>query len=218
MTGKQKYRLILVDDHALFLCGLKGLLSRYPQLEVVGEAADGEEYLDVVAGTPCDVVLMDIDMPRMDGIKATELSVARHPDVKIITLSMHGDQEFYFRMVEAGVQGFILKNSDIDEVVTAITTVAEGGKYFSQELLTTLVRNLKTTRSETHIPEEELSEREKEILLLVCQGLSNQEIADKLFISKRTVDKHRANILEKTGSRNTANLVVYAIKNSLVEV
>ena len=216
MSGTGKYRVFIVDDHALFLSGLKGLLGRYPELEVVGEATDGAEFLDRIAQTPSDVVLMDIDMPNMDGIEATERALAENPDIRIITLSMHGDQEFYFRMVEAGAKGFILKNSDIDEVIVAIKTVADGGSYFSQELLTSLVRNLKTTRGEH--PEEHLSDREKEILLLVCQGLSNHEIAERLFISKRTVDKHRANILEKTGCRNTAHLVVYAIKNSLVEI
>lgn len=213
-TGK--YRIFLVDDHALFLSGLKGLLGRYPEFSVVGEASDGSEFLRLLPDSTCDVVLMDIDMPNMGGIEATERALEHNPDIKIITLSMHGDQEFYFRMVEAGAKGFILKNSDIDEVLAAIRTVAEGGSYFSQELLTSLVRNLKTTRNE--MPEDHLSEREKEILLLVCQGLSNHEIAEKLFISKRTVDKHRANILEKTGCRNTANLVVYAIKNAIVEI
>lgn len=129
---------------------------------------------------------------------------------------MHGDDEFYFRMVEAGAKGFILKSADIDEVVTAIRTVCDGGTYFSQELLRNLVGSLKSTRGER--PGDVLSDREKEILLLICRGMSNQEIADKLFISKRTVDKHRANILEKTGCRNTANLVVWAIKNGIAEI
>ncbi len=215
MSATGNHRIILADDHALFLSGLKGLLGRYPRMEVVGEAADGQELLDMLGSTPCDVVLMDIDMPRMGGIEATERGLSLYPGLKVITLSMHGDQEFYFRMVEAGAKGFILKDSTIDEVVAAISTVAEGGTYFSQELLTSLVRNLKSTHGEYH---DELSSREKEILLCICKGMSNQEIADKLFISKRTVDKHRSNILEKTGSKNTANLVVYAIKNSLVEI
>ncbi len=215
MSATESYRIILADDHALFLSGLRGLLGRYPEMDVVGEASDGEQFLDLLASTPCDVALVDIDMPRMGGVEATERGLVLHPDLKVITLSMHGDEEFYFRMVEAGAKGFILKDSSIDEVVAAIHTVASGGTYFSQELLTSLVHNLKSTREEHH---DELSSREKEILLCICRGLSNQEIADKLFISKRTVDKHRANIIEKTGSKNTANLVVYAIKNSLVEI
>ena len=215
-TVTKKYRVFLVDDHALFLSGLKGLLSRYRELEIVGEATNGEEFLKMLPDCGCDVVLMDIDMPGISGIQATEEALLIEPSLKIITLSMHGEEEFYFRMVEAGAKGFLLKNSDIKEVVEAIKTVAEGGTYFSQELLFSLVGSLKSTRHEQE--HEHLSEREKEILLLICKGLSNHEIGDKLFISKRTVDKHRANILEKTGCKNTANLVVYAIKSSLVEI
>lgn len=216
MNAKKSYRVILADDHALFLSGLQGLLSRRPECEVVGTASDGEECLALMERTGHDVVLMDIDMPVMDGIQATECAVARNPDEKIITLSMHGDDEFYFRMVEAGAKGFILKSADIDEVVTAIRTVCDGSTYFSQELLRNLVGSLKSTREGR--PGDVLSEREKEILLLICRGLSNQEIGERLFISKRTVDKHRANILEKTGCRNTANLVVWAIKNGIAEI
>ena len=207
MNADRSYRIILADDHALFLSGLQGLLSRRAECEVVGTAANGEECLALMQESEHDVVLMDIDMPVLDGIRATERALALNPEEKIITLSMHGDDEFYFRMVEAGAKGFM---------VTAIRTVCDGGTYFSQELLRNLVGSLKSTRGER--PGDVLSDREKEILLLICRGMSNQEIADKLFISKRTVDKHRANILEKTGCRNTANLVVWAIKNGIAEI
>ena len=166
-----------------------------------------------------DVILLDIEMPRMNGIQTAEEVLKRYPDLKIITLSMYGDEDYYFKMVSLGVKGFILKNSEIKEVVTAIETVVEGGSYFSQELLFTLVSNLKSTPTTvTDEDSEELSQRESEILLHICRGESNSEIADALFISKRTVDKHRSNILAKTGCKNTANLVVYAIKNNLVEI
>lgn len=215
-----KIKVLLVDDHALFRGGLKGLLAGSGRCEVVGEASDGIEFLQMFPGSGADVVLLDIDMPGMNGIEAAQKALEADPGLKIITLSMHGDEDYYFKMVSVGVKGFLLKSSEIDEVLTAITAVDRGGSYFSQELLRTLVGNLKTAPH--NVPEEEsadhLSERELEILLLICQGYSNQEIADKLFISKRTVDKHRANILDKTGCRNTANLVVYAIKNSLVEI
>ncbi|MCD7969236.1 MAG: response regulator transcription factor [Alistipes sp.] len=212
-------RVILVDDHSLFRRGLKGLLTASGTCTIVAEAADGQQFLDLLDHTPADVVLLDIDMPRLNGIQAAEQALARIPDLKIITLSMHGEDQYYFRMVGLGVKGFLLKNSEIDEVLSAINTVSRGGSYFSQELLQNLVGSLKTSRiPETEKDTDTLSEREREILLLICQGLSNHEIADKLFISKRTVDKHRANILDKTNCRNTANLVVYAIKNSLVEI
>lgn len=216
MSEPKSYRIILADDHALFLSGLNGLLSRRPECEVVGTAANGAECLELIRTVPHDVVLMDIDMPVMDGIEATERAVAANPDERIITLSMHAEEAFYFRMVEAGAKGFILKSAELDEVVAAIRVVCEGGSFFSQELLQHLVGSLKTSRQEQ--PEDLLSDREKEILLLICKGLSNQEIGEQLFISKRTVDKHRANILEKTGCKNTANLVVWAIKNGVVAI
>lgn len=216
MNEVKKYRVILADDHALFLSGLQSLLSRREECEVAATASNGRECLELIRTVEHDAVLMDIDMPEMNGAEATERALALNPEERIITLSMYGDDEFYFRMVEAGAKGFILKNSDIDEVVAAIRTVCEGGSYFSQELLRNLVGSLKSARNP--VPEDILSQREKEILLLICKGLSNQEIADRLFISKRTVDKHRSNILEKTECRNTANLVVWAIKNSVAEI
>ncbi len=205
-------KVLIVDDHALFRTGLRSLLEAEGIARVVGEAGNGEEFLELLG--LADVVLLDIDMPVMGGVEAAARALAIRPDLRIITLSMHGDEHYYFAMVAAGVKGFLLKNSGIDEVAVAITTVAEGGTYFSQELLQGLVGILRTTPVE----DDALSQRELEILLAVCSGLSNQEIADKLFISKRTVDKHRANIMLKTGSRNTANLVVYAIKKGLVEI
>ncbi len=209
--------MILVDDHILFREGLRGLLEHYAQVEIVAVASDGDEFLEIIErGIEVDVIFMDISMERVSGDVATQRALAIAPDLKIITLSMYGDEHYYTRMVKAGARGFLLKNSDINEVVEAIETVCEGGDYFSKELLASLRSNMHTS---DHYPlsEDLLSSRESEILVSVCQGLSNQEIADKLFISKRTVDKHRANIMEKTGCRNTANLVVYAIRNHYID-
>ena len=213
---KKMHKALLVDDHTLFRNGLRGLLRSEGIAEVVGEASDGVEFLDMLPGCDAEVVLLDIDMPRMGGSEAAARALQIDPALKIITLSMHGDEHYYFSMVAAGVKGFLLKSSGIEEVALAINVVARGGTYFSQELLQGLVGILKTSPR----PEEpdSLSERELEILLLICHGLSNHEIADRLFISKRTVDKHRANIMTKTDTKNTANLVVYAIKNGLVEI
>ncbi|MDE6482446.1 MAG: response regulator transcription factor [Rikenellaceae bacterium] len=217
MTSK---KVIIVDDHTLFRNGLKLLINNTSEFRVVGEAADGREFLDMLDndGLP-DVVLLDINMPEMDGIEAAEAALARYPGLPIITLSMYGEEDYYFKMVSLGVKGFVLKNSDIQEVVDAMESVATGGTYFSQELLVNLVSNLRSTGSSSIVSGGEiLSEREREILFLICKGLSNQEIGEELFISKRTVDKHRANILAKTNCKNTANLVVFAIKNRLVEI
>lgn len=215
MAGE--YKIFLVDDHTLFRNGLRGLIESQGIGTVVGEAADGAEFIDLLPESGAQVVLLDIDMPRMNGLEAARKALEIAPDLKIITLSMHGDEHYYFGMVSAGVKGFLLKSSEIEEVATAVDAVGQGGTYFSHELLQNLVGILKTA-PQTAGFSDALSERELEILLLICKGLSNQEIAEDLFISKRTVDKHRANIMAKTGSRNTANLVVYAIKNGLVEI
>jgi len=218
MTSKQpKRKVVIVDDHTLFRNGLRILLNTLEDYQVVAEAANGRQFLDLLEKSVPDLVLLDINMPVMDGIEAATIAQKLYPDLKIITLSMYGEEDYYYKMVNAGVKGFVLKNSDIKEVKTALDVVYDGGSFFSSELLQNLVNSLKSSSKskETHA---ELSEREMEILILICQGLSNQEIGDKLFISKRTVDKHRANILEKSESKNTAQLVVYAIKNKLVEL
>lgn len=216
-TNDDKRKVIIVDDHTLFRNGLRILVNTMDDYTVVAEAANGKQLLDLLEESLPDLVLLDISMPVMDGIEAATIAHEKYPDLKIITLSMYGEEDYYYKMVNAGVKGFVLKNSDIKEVKTALDVIYDGGSYFSSELLQNLVNSLKssTKSKEFHA---ELSEREMEILILICKGLSNQEIADKLFISKRTVDKHRANILEKSESKNTAQLVVYAIKNRLVEL
>lgn len=216
---EQIIKIAIADDHELFREGLVRLIEMKTSLKVEFQAANGEEVIERLKTSTVDVVLMDIDMPVMGGIEATRKVCELYPATKIIALSMHGDREYYFEMVAAGAKGFLLKSSELQEVVSAVENVCNGGSYFSQELLQMLVGQLRPADGLSEEAETEtLSARETEILIEVCRGLSNQEIADKLFISKRTVDKHRANILEKTGCRNSANLVYYAIKNKLIEL
>lgn len=213
-------RIALVDDHSLFRRGLRMLLSTHPDFEVVAEASSGEEFLELLPQAQPDVVFMDYSMGALNGADTTERAIAEMPELKVISLTMYGDNAYYTRMAAAGAKGFLLKDSGFDEVVEAVNTVCSGGTYFSSLLLTSLSQSLRSTQTPSSAINEQdmLSEREVEVLVGICQGLSTQEIADRHFISKRTVDKHRANILEKSGCKNTASLVVYAIKNGLVEV
>ena len=214
-------RIALVDDHSLFRRGLKMLLTSHADFEVVAEASSGEEFLGLLEVVRPDVVFMDYSMGGISGAETTERALERMPELKVISLTMFGDNAYYSRMATSGAKGFLVKDSEFDEVVEAVRTVCEGGTYFSALLLESLSQSLRSVEGSVmdSIDERDmLSEREVEILVGICQGLSTQEIADRHFISKRTVDKHRANILEKSGCKNTASLVVYAIKNGLVEV
>ncbi len=216
-------RIALVDDHSLFRRGLKVLLSSRPDFEVVADAGSGGEFLAMLPAARPDVVFMDYDMPAMNGAETAERALAEYPDMKIITLSMFGDSAYYSRMMSSGAKGFLLKDSEFDEVVEAVETVYSGGTYFSSSLLESLSRSIRSAAAggdaaDAVAESDRLSDREVEILVAICQGFSTQEIADRLFISKRTVDKHRANILEKSGCKNTASLVVYAIRHGIVEL
>jgi DNA-binding NarL/FixJ family response regulator len=212
-----KYNIALVDDHKLFREGLKLLISNLDYVENVYEASNGEEFLELMELTPCDIVLMDIEMPIMNGVEATLKALHRYPNLKVIALSMYGEEVYYYKMVEAGAKGFLLKDSGMENVQEAIETVCEGSSYFSEELLFNILQNMRSNKKMEEITGD-LSDRELEILCHVCKGLSNQEIADELCISKRTVDKHRGNLLFKTQSKNTASLVMFAIKNKLIEI
>jgi len=212
----EQYSVILVDDHKLFREGLKLLLENLDYIKNVDEAGNGKELLKLIEKKQPDIIFMDIEMPVMDGITATQQVLKLHPGLNIIALSMYGDENYYTPMINAGAKGFVLKNSGIQDVETAIQTVISGNNYFSQEILNRLINSIggKSKTKESN----ELSEREEEVLFHICKGKSNQEIADTLYLSKRTVDKHRENLLSKTNVRNTAGLVMYAVKNGIAEV
>ena len=217
--SSQKLKIYIVDDHKLFREGLKLLVSNQEFVRHIYEASNGKEFIENLSFVDCDIVLMDIEMPEMNGIEATGAALRVKPGLKVIVLSMYGDEQYYYKMVDAGVKGFVLKNSGIEKVIEAIHRVAAGENYFSEELLVNILNHMREGgKPEPEVPDNEISGRELEILYHVCLGLSNQEIADKLFISKRTVDKHRANLLSKTGCRNTAALVMYAIKNKMINI
>jgi len=211
-----KLKVFVVDDHSLFREGLCYLLTHSEMTSEIREAMNGREFLEGLNNFYPDVVFMDIEMPEMNGIEATQAALKRFPELKIIALSMYSDENFYTEMIEAGVKGFLLKNSKFDDLKTALSTVCGGQNYFSPEILASIVNNL-SRKTEAPV-NNDLTKREIEVLLAICQGFSNQEIAEQFYISKRTVDKHRENILLKTRSKNTAELVVYAIKEGYFEV
>ncbi|MCQ2604968.1 MAG: response regulator transcription factor [Bacteroidales bacterium] len=212
---KEKLHIHLVDDHSLFREGLKFLLSNCDFIANIEESENGKIFLEKLNTNVPDVVLMDIQMLEIDGITASKLALMKYPNLKIIALSMYAEEEYYSKMIDVGVRGFLLKNSQFEDVQKAILDVYEGDNYFSQEILDRIMANMS---KKVESPTIDLTDREVEVLYNICKGLSNQEIADVLFISKRTVDKHRENLLLKTEAKNTAGLVVYAIKNGIFEV
>ena len=203
----------LVDDHHIFRQGLAMMLNKLPNIKVIAEAEDGEQFINNLDKYNPDIVFLDIKMPNMDGMQAAEMALKLKPTLKIIVMTMFEEPSYFNKMVEIGVQGFLLKNAEMMEIRKAIARIEEGDTYFSEELLKNLKDNTEETTEEIDI---KLSKREKEVLDYLCMGYSNNEIADKLFISPRTVDGHRANLLSKTNSKNTVSLVLFAVKNNMV--
>jgi DNA-binding NarL/FixJ family response regulator len=206
----KKSGIIIVDDHKLFRSGLKYILEESGLYQVMAEASNGEEFLDLLKDLAPDLVILDINMPVMNGIEAAKRAIAIFPYLPILILSMHSESEYYTTLLETGVKGFVLKDADNEEFFTAIQKVLRGGTYFSQELLLNIIRKESQTKTV------KLTRREREVLELLSKGHSNQEISVFLNISQRTVERHRTILLEKTGSRNSVSLIVYAIKNKLI--
>jgi len=210
--------IIIVDDHLIFRQGLKSIITIENIANVVGEASNGLELIQLLSHLKPDIVLMDIDMPHMNGLEATEKALKIMPELKIIAFSMFSDEEYYYKMIDRGVKGFILKTSGINELENAIQNVMMGDTYFSNELLRKIISNLGRTNSNKQTIQDLLTEREIEVLQQICYGLSTEEIAEKLFISPKTVKSHKSNLLEKTECKNTPSLILFAIKNKLAEI
>ncbi len=216
----KKIRLLIADDHALIRSGIARLLQSYTDLVVVGEAEDGIEAVDLVKKHQPDVVIIDLSMPRMNGIEATKVIRARFPQTKVLVLTMHESDEYIFQILKSGAGGYILKNSGKEELTAAIHAVARGEKFFSPRVSEIMVKSYLKKEPGRHrqsgsddLP---LTKREKEILTLVAQGFTNQEIADRLFISPRTVDTHRTNMMQKLDIHDVATLVRFAVEHGFV--
>lgn len=210
----QSFSVAIVDDHQLFRQGVKFALTQFKSIKEVYEAENGKEILQLLDKIHCDIVLMDIIMPVMDGIQTTRQIVKEFPDVNVIALSMSDEESNITRMIEAGASGYLLKNTDGKEMMEAITAVYSGKHYYSEKVSAKLHAHLMAKRSEREqfLNQNLFSEREIEVLELICDEYNNEEIGEKLFLSKRTVEGHRNMLLRKTKSRNTAGLVRFAIR------
>jgi len=207
-------KVIIVDDYVIFRKGLRAILNEIDEIKVVGEASNGHELFDLLKHIQADVILMDIRMPIMDGVEATRRVVEKWPQTKVIALTMFEEISYFNQMVEAGADGFLLKKTNKDELQKAIQMVIIGETYFSEEFVSNATRINKPKKIICTI---ELTEREQEVLELICKGQSNIEIAKFLGVSPRTIDGHRTHLLEKTGAKNAPQLVLFAIRNGLIK-
>lgn len=215
MTETNPIRILLADDHQLVIDGIKSMLATDDRLVVRTEVNDGQAALDAIKGNPgqYDLLITDISMPRMNGIDVCRSVKQEESSMKVLMLSMYHDPFMIKESIEAEADGYIVKNSGKDEFLEAITRIMNDGTYYSQEIVPVILRIVKNERSVAQ--DGLLSARELEVLKLIVKELTSGEIAERLFISKKTVDNHRASLLVKTGSKSTIGLVKYAIYNGL---
>jgi len=210
----KQIKIAIIDDHDLFREGVKLVLGQIDNFEVIFDSSSGIKFLEFLINAFPDVVLMDINMPVIDGVETTRKALELQPNLNIIALTMFSDTTHYTQMINAGIKGFILKKSNKYELQQAINTVYSGGNYFSQEILQKIAFKSINASSDS----ERMTHRELDVLNLVCQGLTSQEISDKLFISSKTVEVHRTNIFRKSNVRNSSELIVWAIKNNYFSI
>jgi DNA-binding NarL/FixJ family response regulator len=213
-----KIRIAIADDSSIFRDGLKVGLARDDNFELVLEAASGEELISGIGRIPTDVVLMDLKMPGMDGMEATKVIRRQWDQVKVLAVTMYDDEKFVIHLMENGANGYLLKNADSAEIRRAIYCVFESGYYFNDLVNKALLKKLvvKANLTPTFRPDIDLSERELQVLHLICEEKTNVEIGATIFLSSRSVEGIRQRLIEKVGARNTAGLVLFAVKNGIV--
>ncbi len=215
-VGRSMTRVLLADDHALVRHGLRMILDAEPDFEVVAEASDGQEAVASALGQPIDLALLDVAMPRLTGIQAARQLTAQRPDLRVLIVSMHDNEQFFFEALRAGASGYILKSAAHEDLIRACRSAMRGEPFLYPKGVAALVRDY-LERGPGEMPEDPLSGRESEVLKLVAEGLTSREIATVLHISDKTVERHRSNILEKLGLRDRVALTKYAIRRGLVE-
>ena len=209
--------VLLVDDHEVVRSGLQMLLESEPEVAIVGDAASGEASLEAVEKLQPDVVVMDIGLPDISGIEATQRIKERWPEVAVVALTIHEDKEYFFQMLDAGASGYIPKRAAPEELLTAIRAAARGEVYLYPSLAKLLVKDYLTEPQQEEDPLDGLTDREQEVLELVADGLTNREIGQELNISHKTVARHRENIMQKLNLHSRVELVKYAIRKGIIE-
>ena len=210
--------LLIADDHSLFRKGIVNLLSETENIKIVAEAENGQEAIEQAKEVKPDVVLMDIGMPVLNGVQATDKLLTQMPHIKVIALSMHADPHYVREMLEAGVSGYLFKNCDYKELINAIETVYAGKKYLNEQTTEMVIQGYLDKNKPTSVTVGELTEREFEIFKLLAEGKSAREIADMLFVSVKTVGTHRQNIMDKLELKTTVDLIKYALKKGIISL
>ncbi|MDR1760816.1 MAG: response regulator transcription factor [Bacteroidales bacterium] len=206
-----KKTIFICDDHQLFRDGIKYILTENGY-EIAGEASNGKELLQKLETVQPDIILLDINMPEMNGLDAAQIILKNNPKQAVLVLSMYDSEKYYNNFIDLGVRGFLLKDSSNHELLSAIQKIGQGETYFSQSLLLKIIKSKDTVKATL------LTHREKEVLQYICLGFSNSDISEKLNISQRTVERHRANLLKKTKTSNSIKLVLFAIRNNIVTI
>ena len=213
----EPYRIVLADDHLLFRKGIRRLIEDTSDMEVIGEASDGLELLNLLKELTPDLVIVDISMPNLRGIEAAREIIAHHPATRVLVLTMHKSKEYLYHSILAGAQGYLLKEDSDDELFSAIDTIRNGGTYVTRALAGEMAQDLSQVYGgKGEIVRELLTTREKEVLKLIAEGKSSGEIGNLLFISTRTVEHHRANIMKKLNAKRSADLIRYALERGIV--
>lgn len=211
-------KIIIADDHQLFIEGVHSLINSMKNIEIIAEASNGQMLIDTLKHTTCDLILMDINMPIIDGVEATKQIKKTHPEIKILMLTMFSSKDYIEKLLRAGADGYLLKNTDVVELKEAIESLMRGESYFSKEVTERIMEGLqKKKHDDKNKHFIELTEREIDVLKLIVQEFTTAEIAEKLYISTHTVETHRKNLISKLNVRNIAGLVKYAMQNGYVE-
>jgi DNA-binding NarL/FixJ family response regulator len=218
-SESSKIRVLLVDDHAILREGIKALLEKRENIEVVAEAANGREAIPKAIEACPDIVVLDVSMPLMDGLEATRQMKRDNPDIKILVLTMHDSEEYFFQLLRAGASGYVTKRTISRELVSAIEAVYRGESFFCPSMAKHLLSDyLRLDKNADHTEREELTPREREVVKLIAEGYTNQQIANLLHRSVKTIESHRSNILRKLNIHDSIELVKYAVRKKLIEL